>query len=44
MPKIKVKWFKQESAHSKWTHGRYQTYYLPYYAIDNNQQFILVWL
>ena len=49
MPKIKVKRFKQESAHSKrrhtYTHGdtdghthvRYQTYYLPCYAVDNNE-------
>jgi len=41
MPKSrsKVKRFKQESAHSKQTHththGRFQTYYLPYYAVDN---------
>jgi len=39
MPKIKVKQFKQESAHRQTdghTHGRYQTYYLPCYAVDNN--------
>ena len=37
----KVKRFKQESAHRQTdrqthTHGRYQTYYLPCYAVDNN--------
>jgi len=36
MAKIKVKWFKQESAHRQTghTHRRYQTYYLPCYAVD----------
>ena len=36
-PKSKVKWFKQESAHRQTdthTHGRYQAYYLPCYAVD----------
>jgi len=37
MPKIKVKRFKQESAHREMdTHGRYQTYYRPCYAVDKN--------
>jgi len=39
MPKIEVKWFKQESAHRQTdghTHGLYQTYYLPCYAVDKN--------
>jgi len=34
MPKIKVKRFKQESAHRQ-TDGRYQMYYLPCYVVDN---------
>jgi len=39
MPKIKVKRFKQENAHRQkdghtHIHGRYQTYYLPCYAVN----------
>jgi len=42
MPKIKVKRFKQESAHRQTdthtrTHGRYQTYYLHCYSVDNKE-------
>ena len=33
--KVKVKLFKQESAHRQRTDGRYQTYYSPCYAVDN---------
>jgi len=36
----RVKRFKQVSAHRQTdghTHGRYQTYYLPCYAVDNNK-------
>jgi len=36
----KVKQFKQESAHrqtDRHTHGRYQTYYLTCYAVDNKE-------
>jgi len=39
MPKIKVKRFKQESAHRQTdghTHGRYHMYYLPCYMVDND--------
>jgi len=38
----KVKRFKQESAHRQTdghTHGRYQTYYRPCYAVDNNTKY-----
>jgi len=41
MPKIKVKRFKQESAHrqmDRHIHRRYQTYYLPCYAVDKNDE------